>query len=90
MELLFSLGKAFAVGGLFCLIGQILIDKTKLISPVIVARPRASSFVANHLIILSTLCNGVPPFAYYFVISAYISISRATQSLSVLTEPQKP
>ncbi|MBQ1238035.1 MAG: SpoVA/SpoVAEb family sporulation membrane protein [Oscillospiraceae bacterium] len=30
MEILFSLGKAFAVGGLFCLIGQILIDKTKL------------------------------------------------------------
>jgi len=26
----------------------------------------------------------------HFVISAYISISRATQSLSVLTEPQKP
>ncbi|MDD3193676.1 MAG: stage V sporulation protein AE [Oscillospiraceae bacterium] len=30
MELLISLGKAFLIGGLFCAVGQILIDKTKL------------------------------------------------------------
>ena len=30
MELLITLGKAFLVGGLFCAVGQVLIDKTKL------------------------------------------------------------
>lgn len=30
MELLVTLGKAFFVGGLFCAVGQVLIDKTKL------------------------------------------------------------
>ena len=30
MELLISLGKAFLVGGAFCAVGQIFIDKTKL------------------------------------------------------------
>ena len=30
MELLIALGKAFLVGGLFCAVGQVLIDKTKL------------------------------------------------------------
>lgn len=30
MELLLTLGKAFFVGGLFCAVGQVLIDKTKL------------------------------------------------------------
>ena len=30
MELLITLGKAFWVGGLFCAVGQVLIDKTKL------------------------------------------------------------
>lgn len=30
MELLLTLGKAFFVGGLFCAVGQFLIDKTKL------------------------------------------------------------
>lgn len=30
MELLINLGKAFLVGGLFCAVGQVLIDKTKL------------------------------------------------------------
>ncbi len=30
MELLLSLGKAFLIGGLFCIPAQILIDKTKL------------------------------------------------------------
>lgn len=30
MDLFFTLGKAFLVGGIFCAIGQILIDKTKL------------------------------------------------------------
>ena len=30
MELLIPLGKAFLVGGLFCAVGQVLIDKTKL------------------------------------------------------------
>lgn len=30
MELLVALGKAFFVGGLFCAVGQVLIDKTKL------------------------------------------------------------
>ena len=29
-ELLITLGKAFLVGGLFCAVGQVLIDKTKL------------------------------------------------------------
>lgn len=31
MEMLWEYGKAFVVGGLICLVGQILIDKTKLI-----------------------------------------------------------
>ena len=30
MEMLWEYGKAFVVGGLICLVGQILIDKTKL------------------------------------------------------------
>ena len=30
MEILWEYGKAFVVGGLICLVGQILIDKTKL------------------------------------------------------------
>lgn len=30
MDLFFTLGKAFLVGGIFCAVGQILIDKTKL------------------------------------------------------------
>ena len=30
MELLLSLGKAFLIGGIFCAVGQIFIDKTKL------------------------------------------------------------
>lgn len=30
MELLMSLGKAFLIGGAFCAVGQIFIDKTKL------------------------------------------------------------
>ena len=30
MEMLWDYGKAFVVGGLICLVGQILIDKTKL------------------------------------------------------------
>ena len=30
MELLLTLGKAFFIGGLFCAVGQVLIDKTKL------------------------------------------------------------
>ena len=30
MELLISLGKAFLIGGIFCAVGQIFIDKTKL------------------------------------------------------------
>lgn len=30
MEMLIEYGKAFLIGGLLCLIGQILIDKTKL------------------------------------------------------------
>ena len=30
MELLITLGKAFLVGGLFCAVGQVLIDKSKL------------------------------------------------------------
>ena len=30
MELIFDLSKAFAVGGLFCVVAQILIDKTSL------------------------------------------------------------
>ena len=30
MELLITVGKAFLVGGLFCAVGQVLIDKTKL------------------------------------------------------------
>ncbi|MGN0626204.1 MAG: stage V sporulation protein AE [Oscillospiraceae bacterium] len=30
MELLVTFGKAFFVGGLFCAVGQVLIDKTKL------------------------------------------------------------
>ena len=30
MEMLWAYGKAFVVGGLICLVGQILIDKTKL------------------------------------------------------------
>ena len=30
MELLITLGKAFLVGGLFCAVGQVLIDQTKL------------------------------------------------------------
>ena len=30
MELLITLGKAFLVGGLFCAVGQVLSDKTKL------------------------------------------------------------
>ena len=30
MELVITLGKAFLVGGLFCAVGQVLIDKTKL------------------------------------------------------------
>lgn len=30
MELLWSYGKAFLVGGCLCLVGQLLIDKTKL------------------------------------------------------------
>ena len=30
MELLITLGKAFLVGGLFCAVGQVLIDKPKL------------------------------------------------------------
>lgn len=30
MDLFFTLGKAFLVGGIFCAAGQILIDKTKL------------------------------------------------------------
>ena len=30
MELLITLGKAVLVGGLFCAVGQVLIDKTKL------------------------------------------------------------
>ena len=30
MELLITLGKAFLVGGLFCAVGQVLIDKIKL------------------------------------------------------------
>ena len=30
MELLLTLGKAFFVGGLFCAVGQVLIDKTQL------------------------------------------------------------
>ena len=30
MEPLITLGKAFLVGGLFCAVGQVLIDKTKL------------------------------------------------------------
>lgn len=30
MQLLFEYGKAFVVGGFLCLIGQILIDRTKL------------------------------------------------------------
>ena len=30
MDLFFTLGKAFLVGGIFCALGQILIDKTKL------------------------------------------------------------
>lgn len=30
MELLLTLGKAFFVGGLFCAVGQVLTDKTKL------------------------------------------------------------
>ena len=30
MEMLWEYGKAFGVGGLICLVGQILIDKTKL------------------------------------------------------------
>ena len=30
MELLITLGKGFLVGGLFCAVGQVLIDKTKL------------------------------------------------------------
>ena len=30
MELLITLGKAFLVGGLFCAVSQVLIDKTKL------------------------------------------------------------
>ena len=30
MERLITLGKAFLVGGLFCAVGQVLIDKTKL------------------------------------------------------------
>lgn len=32
MEMLWEYGKAFVVGGLICLVGQILIDKTKLTS----------------------------------------------------------
>lgn len=30
MEILWSYGKCFAVGGLFCVVGQLLIDYTKL------------------------------------------------------------
>ena len=30
MEMLWEYGKAFVVGGMICLVGQILIDKTKL------------------------------------------------------------
>ena len=40
-------------------------------------------FVSNTL----RKTHSIPP---YFVIPAYISISRATQSLSVFTLPQKP